>query len=220
MSSDELEVDVEGAVGYLRLNRPGVLNALSLSLMEAIIEVCADFNERGDLKVVVVSGSGRAFSSGVDLGDFTTGVGDQHLRADLGRLMAEAVESIEAVTIAQIHGYCIGGGIVLGAACDLAVAANDVGAINYYADIDSFDLWGLSNLDTADARISGRYGPDEIRALSAKRGVKIALVYTYWFQRWYGGLPSEWQEVGQWEIAAIDGRQPFVVSFYAVDPDE
>ncbi len=124
-SYPDLELEGEGPIARLRLNRPDVLNALSMSLMEQIIEACVELNARPGLKVVIVSGNGRAFSSGVDLGDFTTGGGDEHYRADLGRRMAEAVESIEAVTIAQIHGFSVGGGIVLAAACDLGVAAVD-----------------------------------------------------------------------------------------------
>ncbi len=101
-----------------------------------------------------------------------------------------------------------------------AVAANDIGAINYYADVRNLDLWGLGSLDVADARLQNRYGPEEIRWLSAQHGVKVAMVFTDWFDEHYGGLPPNWREVGQWEIAAIGGSRNYVVSFYAVDPGE
>ncbi|MBN2475358.1 MAG: hypothetical protein JXB62_12170 [Pirellulales bacterium] len=100
-----------------------------------------------------------------------------------------------------------------------AVAANDVGTINFYADIRNLDLWGLGDLEVADARLRQRYGPKAMRRLAAARGVKIAMVYADWFDRWYGGLPPQWQCVGQWEIAAADDRRQIVVSFYAVDSD-
>jgi enoyl-CoA hydratase/carnithine racemase len=77
--------------------------------------------------VVVVTGRGRAFSSGADVSVFTgddPGVAAQREAADAGRLMAEAIESMRAVTVARIHGHCVGGGVVLAAACDLRVAAD------------------------------------------------------------------------------------------------
>ncbi len=52
------------------------------------------------------------------------GVSARREAADAGRLMAEAIESMRAVTVARIHGHCVGGGLVLAAACDLRVAAD------------------------------------------------------------------------------------------------
>ncbi len=77
---------------------------------------------------MVVAGNGRAFSAGADLASFTAAESSAAAArdsADAGRRMAEAIEAMRAVTIARIHGHCVGGGVVLASACDLRIAADD-----------------------------------------------------------------------------------------------
>ncbi|HUT09018.1 MAG TPA: hypothetical protein VMY42_00845, partial [Thermoguttaceae bacterium] len=100
------------------------------------------------------------------------------------------------------------------------VAANDVGAINYYVDIHNLDLWGLCSLEVADARLAQQYGPEIIDRLAEANRIDVAMVYDHWFERYYGGLPPTWQKVAEWEIAdnlVCGGR---CVSFYAVKADQ
>ena len=93
--------------------------------MREIAEAAAWF-ESTDASVVIVTGEGRAFSSGFDLREFAGGgSGAPAGSADLGRRMAEAVERMSALTIAAIKGPCVGGGVVLAAACDMRIAADD-----------------------------------------------------------------------------------------------
>ena len=126
MAFSTIEVHTEGALGGLTLNRPEKLNPLSLETLEELAEAARWFDERPEIKVVVVSGRGRAFSSGADVSSFAQAPDDDRApreAADAGRVMAEAVESMKAVTIASIHGHCVGGGVVLAGACDLRLAA-------------------------------------------------------------------------------------------------
>lgn len=118
-----LEVAVEGAIGSLWLNRPQRLNALSVEVLRELAGAARWFDEQDGVRVVLVGGRGRAFCAGADLDAFPA-VGDAGVRqaADLGRLMAEAIEGMRAVTVARIQGWCVGGGLVLAAACDLRVA--------------------------------------------------------------------------------------------------
>jgi enoyl-CoA hydratase/carnithine racemase len=98
------------------------------------------------VKVVIVSGAGTTFSAGADVSGFGNESGNDGLTAresaDTGREMAEAMEQMRAVTIAAVRGHCIGGGLVLAAACDLRIAADDT-----YFSIPEVDLgiplaWG------------------------------------------------------------------------------
>ncbi len=122
-------VAVDGPVGRLTLDRPEKLNPLGTGTLLELVTAARWFDEQPGVKVVVVSGRGRAFSAGADLASFgdTEANGGLSPReaADTGRRMVEAVEAMTAVTVAALHGYCIGGGLVLAAACDLRVAAED-----------------------------------------------------------------------------------------------
>lgn len=120
-------VELDGAVAHVTLARPERLNALSRQLLREVVAVSRWLDDRRDVKVAVVSGAGRAFSAGFDLEDFTTMEpgASQRDTADLGRLAAEALTDTRPLTIAAIHGHCVGGGLVLAAACDLRVAADD-----------------------------------------------------------------------------------------------
>ena len=120
-----ITIDVDGAVARVTLSRPERLNALSRDLLREVVTVSRWLDAERAIKVAIVAGAGRAFSAGFDLGDFTTMEPGRSQRdtADLGRLAAEALTDTRPLTIAAIHGHCVGGGLVLAAACDLRVAA-------------------------------------------------------------------------------------------------
>lgn len=100
-----------------------------------------------------------------------------------------------------------------------AVAANDIGAINYLASPRCIDLWGLGTYETMRQMIAGTYSTEAIRTLARECDVRIAVVYTSWFQG-ETALPREWTEVGTLTISnnVICGDE--TVTFLAVDPSE
>ena len=122
-----VRVSVDGPIGRLELHRPERLNALSRQHLVELAEAARWFDRQRDVKVVGVTGAGRSFCAGFDLDDFTQPDPDLPMRevGDLGRIMAEAVTGMRALTVVGVHGRCVGGGVVLAAACDLRVAADD-----------------------------------------------------------------------------------------------
>ena len=122
-----LTVAVDGPIARLTLNRPDRLNALSrLSLIE-LAHAARWLDTQQDVKVAIVHGAGRAFTAGFDLDDFgNIDTERSPMEAnDLGRQMAEALTNTRALTIAAVHGWCVGGGLVIAASCDLRIAATD-----------------------------------------------------------------------------------------------
>lgn len=132
MEFSTIEVTHSDARGAITLNRPGKLNPLGTETLDELARAARFFDSRPEVKVVVVSGRGRAFSAGADLAAFSSPGGgsapsatESREAADAGRRMAEALEAMRAVAVAKLHGHCVGGGLVLAAACDLRVAAED-----------------------------------------------------------------------------------------------
>jgi hypothetical protein len=99
------------------------------------------------------------------------------------------------------------------------VALNDIGAVNFLADIRCLDLWGLANLEVAEAKKTRTYDTARMREMAKAADARIAILYPKWFRR-FGGLPPEWAEAGQWRIRnnVICGAS--AVSLLAVDPSE
>ncbi|MGA0864020.1 MAG: enoyl-CoA hydratase/isomerase family protein [Ilumatobacteraceae bacterium] len=173
---ETLEVTVDGTIGRLELARPDSLNSLSRRTLQDLAEAARWFDAHRSVKVVVVSGAGRAFCAGFDLGDFSTPDPEWSTRetADLGRLMAEAVTDMRALTIASIHGHCVGGGLVLAASCDLRIAAADAIFSIPEVDLGIPLAWGgiprlvreIGPAATKELVLTcRRFGPDEARAL-------------------------------------------------------
>jgi enoyl-CoA hydratase/carnithine racemase len=133
MNFETIKVECDGALGRLTLNRPERLNAMNATMLRELVEAARWFDER-EVRVVIVSGAGRAFCAGADLKqspaqealpDSEKSWLYRREAAQYGRRMADAIEQMRATTIVRLHGHIVGGGVVLASACDLRVAADD-----------------------------------------------------------------------------------------------
>jgi enoyl-CoA hydratase/carnithine racemase len=114
----------EGGVGRITLARPRVLNALDGRLAEELAEAVARVERDDAAAVVVVSGEGRAFSSGMDRRALSAGeVGEPFFRHWIRAL--NGLEDMPKLVVASMHGYCIGGGLQLALACDFRLCTAD-----------------------------------------------------------------------------------------------
>ena len=129
--------------------------------MEDLIVAAARLDAAHHVRAVVVSGSGPAFCAGFDVAEFAmmTGCEPGLAVARLGSAMAHAIESMRPITVATLHGRVVGGGLVLAAACDLRVAADDT-----IFSIPEVDL-GIPLLWNAIPRLVREIGPARTREL-------------------------------------------------------
>ncbi len=142
MDYETIAVGIDGPVGTLALDNPAKLNPLSVACVRELIDAAGWFDDHDEVKAVIVRGNGRAFTAGADLAAFSDGGGFDRAGTDAGRVMAEALTAMKAVTVAAIHGHCVGGGVVLAAACDLRVAADDVRFVIPEVDLGIPLAWG------------------------------------------------------------------------------
>ena len=125
---DEVSISYRGdSQATITIERPDTLNSLAASTLTALARAAAEVSARRDsLKVVLLEGRGRAFSSGLDLHMLAPDCGvpvREIVRG--GQTVMEAFDAIPAVTVAVLKGAVVGGGVVLASACDLRIAAED-----------------------------------------------------------------------------------------------
>ena len=121
---ETMRCEVVGALGRLRLNRPQALNAANWQWVKDLVTATEYLAAHPEAHVVIVSGEGRAFCSGLDVKELAAGALTPDW-FDTWEIGVSNLERLDAITIAAIQGYCLGGGLQVVLACDLRVAATD-----------------------------------------------------------------------------------------------
>lgn len=128
MSYQTVKLERRDRVARLSLNRPEALNALNPELALELAQVVHEVKDDSSLKVLVISGEGRAFCAGADLkfieGALETPDALRHLLQTLTDTFFE-LEELPMPVVAVVHGFALAGGLELALACDLILAAED-----------------------------------------------------------------------------------------------
>jgi enoyl-CoA hydratase/carnithine racemase len=127
MQTLELETmrcELNGHLGRLRLNRPQALNAANWAWVKDLVTATNYFSQNNDTHVVIVNGEGRAFCSGLDTKELSQGNLTREWFATWEKGVT-GLANLNAITIAAIHGYCLGGGLQIALACDLRIATTN-----------------------------------------------------------------------------------------------
>lgn len=117
-----ISVETDGAVVRFGLRNPP-LNVIDIPMMEELAQVLAEIETQSSTTVIVICGEGKAFSAGVDIGAHTPDKVEAMLAKFHG--VIRALVATRKVTVAAVHGLCLGGGAELAMVCDMAYTSDD-----------------------------------------------------------------------------------------------
>lgn len=153
-ASEVLLVERRGPAAHFRMNRPKSLNALDGAMADALLAAFRAAASDDSVRVVVLSGEGRSFMAGGDLGVFSADF--DHAGQTAGSLidrfhpLLRTIRDMDKPVISALQGPVAGGGVSLGLACDYVLAADDMSLLSAYTKIatnpDGGASWTLTRL--------------------------------------------------------------------------
>jgi enoyl-CoA hydratase len=173
----QIQVERDGPIATVVLNRPRKHNAMTRSMWHKLGEAIVTLSADNDVRCVVLRGAGsKAFSSGNDIGEFEKERGNipqaRRYGADMKRTI-DALQSCRHPIVALINGICVGGGLELAANCDIRICGessrfgapiNKLGLVMSYVELESL-LNLVGRAATLEILLEGRiFGADEARA--------------------------------------------------------
>jgi len=144
MSDPVLLVTRDAGVASVTLNRPHAMNALSRELRAALVEAFTSLSFDPGVRVVILSGAGRAFCAGLDLKELGSGQGPVGGGRGEEPDIMKAMAGFAGPIIGAINGVAVTGGFELALACDVLVASSEARFADTHARVGIMPGWGLS----------------------------------------------------------------------------
>ena len=126
MMYETIIFEKENGTAVITLNRPEKLNAVNMTMRTEILSVLSDVEADEEVKVLIVTGSGRGFCAGADINEFAAGTEDEELQKTVNKKlleMAKAFYDFEKPVLGAINGVAAGDGAQWSLAFDLNVAS-------------------------------------------------------------------------------------------------
>ncbi len=140
-------------IATITLNRPDRLNAFNSQMDQELLSALDDVDKDDEMRVLVLTGAGRAFCSGADVGGMAGGAErgtgtsrgvemmQRRLSGGTGTLTLK-LQKMQKPTIAMVNGAAVGGGFALALACDLRVGSENARFMNAFVRIGLYSGWG------------------------------------------------------------------------------
>lgn len=177
---ETLRYEVAGGLARLTLDRPESMNAMTNQMVREATDALELAAADASVRVLVLTGEGRAFCPGADLNHFTSGGSDERLTAREFQVTT-LLHEIPAVTVAAINGACAGAGLGWALACDLRVMADTAKLNTAFLDVavagDMAIAWSLPRLIGAARARELSFIPRKIDAEEAERIGLVARVF-------------------------------------------
>ena len=124
MKFENLLYEKKDQVGIITFNRPQVLNALNIGVLKDLDHCLSWISLQEDVKVIILTGHGKAFVAGADIGQMSALNSDQAKEfSQLGSRVFRKLEEISKPVIAAVNGFALGGGCELALSCDFRIAS-------------------------------------------------------------------------------------------------
>jgi enoyl-CoA hydratase/carnithine racemase len=124
---DHLDIEISEGIATITMNRPEKLNSFTFDMLGQWVEAITETGRRADVRVAILTGAGRAFSTGGDIQGFDAVAASTpaEIKAEVGHMqgLTRALVEFEKPIIAAINGYATGGGLDIALACDIRFAA-------------------------------------------------------------------------------------------------
>ena len=142
MNYEHIILEKKDYIAKITLNRPERMNAVGPKMSEELRAAFNDVNNDDDVRVVVITGAGRAFCSGGDVRTFAGGPEYEEVDPLHGRDIMLGLRRIDKPVIAMVNGAAVGGGCAISLACDIRIGSENARFMNAFVRVGLASGWG------------------------------------------------------------------------------